>query len=57
MVKLINLVNNLGWKVVISFVFPVYWSQDKNFKNNGYDILTIFKSNSSYNKATYWNNV
>jgi hypothetical protein len=55
MLRLLILIDRFGWKILVSFVFPVYWTQDFNFKNKGYDILTIFKHPSTYNRATYWN--
>lgn len=52
----LTLIDNYGWKIFISFIFPVYWSQDAKFHNNGYDIITLRKSKTSYSYATYWKN-
>lgn len=48
------LYNRYSWKIIVSIFYPVYWSQDINFINEGYDIITIFDESTSWLRGTYW---
>lgn len=51
---IIEHISNLGWKWIISLVFPVYWRQDCEFQNNGYDIICIVDNTDNYIRGTFW---
>jgi len=37
-----------GWLGILSRWYPVYWKQDFEFKNSGYDILSLKEINGYY---------
>jgi len=39
--RILYVYNRWGWKAFYCIFFPVHWTQDSSFVNNGYDILTI----------------
>jgi hypothetical protein len=43
-----------GIFIFIAMIVPVCWSQDINFKNNGYDIITLGTGKTGYFTGTYW---
>lgn len=48
---LLQLANNIfrfGWKWVAAVFVPAYWTQDCNFENNGYDIISFSKPKGHY---------
>jgi hypothetical protein len=57
MLRVMNLIDKHGWLVVLSFFYPVYWSQDINICNNGYDILSLRDPGTSYFRGTWKQNV
>ena len=51
-----DIVNNIrvfGWLWVISLFRSVSWNQDINFKNNGFDIISL-KKNRGYLTGTWF---
>jgi hypothetical protein len=42
-----------SWRWYYAHLFPVTWSQDKLFKNNGYTLLTIQKTGLGYFRGTH----
>lgn len=53
-VTLLNLHSLYGWKILYSFLFKVFWTQDTKMKNNGYDIISIdFPDDGYYYYGTY----
>ena len=41
-------IRHCGWKYLYTQIFPVYHTQDINFFNKGYDILSIRMPNHPY---------
>ena len=48
-------INKCGWLFVVGHFIHISFSQDLNFKNGGYDILS-FKSNVGYYTGLVQNN-
>lgn len=42
-----------SWRWYYAYVFPVTWSQDITFKNNGYTILTIRDTKVGYFRGNH----
>jgi len=40
--------NRWGWSGIYAYFFPVYWTQDSNFVNDGYDLLSLKWNNTFY---------
>lgn len=51
--KLANAVKHHGWLVLIAIFYPVYWSQDIDFHNHGYDTISLSKVNTAYDRYRY----
>jgi hypothetical protein len=51
--KLANAVKHHGWLVLIAIFYPVYWSQDIDYHNCGYDTISLFKVNTAYDRYRY----
>jgi len=50
----LNSVSNLGWLWLVSLFYPVYWTQDLELRNRGFDLLSLRSSDRSYFRGTYW---
>jgi hypothetical protein len=46
--QLLDPIVKWGFKWIYALFFPVYWQQDIEVKNNGYDIISIKKSKNFY---------
>ena len=54
MKKFIDIWADHGFIAVLSLVIPVYWEQDIDLKNNGYDIPSLWGTERSYARTTWW---
>ena len=54
--RMLTLLQNFGWRGLYAILLPVYWRQDVEFKNNGYDILSIRDNTGSYFYGTWKQN-
>ena len=44
-----------GWLGILALIWPVYWTQDLKWVNNGIDIISIrLPSKGYYFKGTIW---
>lgn len=55
LISLLQTYQRYGWIGLWAYWFPVYFTQDSNSQNNGYDILSVRKPKHWYYKGT-WSN-
>ena len=53
LIRLLKFIDTMGWLGFLTCFIPVYWKQDSDFKNNGYDIWSFKDKSHSYFKGTY----
>lgn len=51
-IRLLYKTSNHGIYYLISYVYPVYWSQDLYSQNKGYDLVTFRKTGYEYFRGT-----
>ena len=52
-VNILNFLHQYGWLGVYSVLFRVYFAQDCDFTNGGYDILTLRRPSDFYFYGTW----
>lgn len=53
---LIKAYSNYGILFFVSLIYPVYFIQDTNMRNRGYDILSLKEHPKHYWRGIYWKN-
>lgn len=53
-VNIMSLYTDFGIYIFVSMIIPMNWTQDVNFVNDGYDILSFKNTERSYFTGTYW---
>ena len=51
LIRLLRFIDRLGWLGFLTYFIPVYWKQDIDFRNNGYDIWSFKKLDGFYLKG------